>query len=107
MTTIIYRTCWKNRRASMGATPSSTKDSTEAEELKEAASATKKNNEALIVGIAAIVLVFGLLVGGFWAYNRFISPPAVSPGRVLPSNTIAYITVDPSPGEGQKKAFDE
>ncbi len=66
-----------------------------------------KSNKPLIAGIMAMVLVFSVAVVGFWAYNKFLNSPAVSPGRVLPPNTLAYITIDPSPGESQKKAFDE
>lgn len=69
--------------------------------------ANGKSNKPLIAGITAMMLLFGVVVGGFWAYNRFLSPPAVSPGRVLPPNTLAYVTIELATGESQKKAFDE
>ena len=79
-----------------------------AETAEVISTATKgKSNKLLILGLTAMLLLFGVGVGGFWAYSRLIDPPTVSPGRVLPPNTLAYVTMNGSPSESQKKAFDE
>jgi hypothetical protein len=61
----------------------------------------------LMAGIATVVLVFAVFVGGFWVYNNFFNRPAASAARVLPANTLAYITLDTSPDAAQKAALDK
>ncbi|HYP39315.1 MAG TPA: DUF3352 domain-containing protein [Chloroflexia bacterium] len=61
----------------------------------------------LVAGIAAVVLVFTIVAGGFWVYFNFFNRPAASAARVLPANTLAYITLDTSPDSAQKAALDK
>jgi hypothetical protein len=60
----------------------------------------------LIAGITAMVAVFVLAIGGYWVYVRLLYRPAVAPYSVLPADTVAYLTVDPSPPGDQKEALD-
>ncbi len=60
----------------------------------------------LVMGIAAMVAVFVLAVGGYWAYVRLFYRPTVPHQSVLPADTIAYLTVDPSPPGDQKEWLD-
>jgi hypothetical protein len=69
--------------------------------------ARKQSLAPLIAGIAAVVLVFAIVVGGFWAYFNVFNRPAASAARVLPPNTLAYITLDTSPDAAQKAALDK
>jgi hypothetical protein len=61
----------------------------------------------LVAGIATVVLVFAIVVGGFWVYFNLFNRPAASAARVLPPNTLAYITLDTSPDAAQKAALDK
>jgi hypothetical protein len=69
--------------------------------------ARKTSLVPLIAGIAAVVLVFAVVVGGFWVYFNLFNRPAASVARVLPANTLAYITLDTSPDAAQKAALDK
>jgi len=66
----------------------------------------KKRNTLLIAGIAGLILLVGLAAGGYFLYNNFLNRPAVTVARLLPANTLGYLTIDPSPEGSQKAAFD-
>ncbi len=66
----------------------------------------KKSKAPLIAGIVTLVALLAVAAAGFWFYNKTFNRPAMQAGRVLPANTIAYLTIDPSPEGSQKEAFD-
>lgn len=68
----------------------------------------KRNSTPLIVGgVVALVALLGLGAGGYFLFNNVLNRPAIAAARVLPANTLAYFTIDPSPGGTQQAALEK
>jgi|GEM_PF-1609873 len=66
---------------------------------------TRKSNLPLVLGIVALVLAVAVAVAAYWAWNNVINKPSVPVGRLLPTDTLAYLSIDPSLDNDQKAAF--
>jgi hypothetical protein len=59
-----------------------------------------------VIGIiVALIVIFG--VGGYFLYQNYLNPPAVSAERLLPANTLGYFSFDPALKGSQKAAMDQ
>ncbi|MDQ3931060.1 MAG: DUF3352 domain-containing protein [Chloroflexota bacterium] len=66
----------------------------------------RRSRVPVVAGVALLVLLAGAALAAFWLFNRVTNPPALAAERVLPSNTVAYVTINPSPEGSQKEALD-
>src|SRR5215210_2019288 len=67
----------------------------------------KRSNLSLILGILALILLVAAAVAAYWAWNNLLNRPSVPASRLLPMDTLAYVTIDLSPDGDQKVAFNK
>ena len=67
----------------------------------------KRSYTGLIVGGIALVLLIVAGAVGFTFINRLANPPSVAVEKLLPANTLAYLTIDPTLEGSQKAALDK
>jgi hypothetical protein len=76
-------------------------------EMPSAPPPKKRSRAGLVVGGVALVLLIVVGAVAFTFINRLANRPAVAVERLLPTNTLAYVSLDPSIGGTQKAALDK
>ncbi len=69
--------------------------------------ARKRSNMPLIAGLVVLVLLAAAGSGAFYLYNKVVNKPAIAVERLLPANTLGYLTVSPQRTGSQKAALDK
>lgn len=75
--------------------------------VTQVATARKRSKAPLVVGLIVILLLAAGGASAYFAFNRVLNAPAVAVERILPSNTLAYLTINPNLSGTQKAAFDK
>jgi hypothetical protein len=61
----------------------------------------------LIASVAALLVVAAAAVAGYLIFTRTAGAPSIPVERLLPANTIGYLTVDTAPDGSQQAALDK
>ncbi len=67
----------------------------------------KRGSAGLIIGGVVLVVLIAAGAVGLTFFNKLANRPAVAVEKLLPTNTLAYLTIDPSVGGAQKAALDK
>ncbi len=67
----------------------------------------KRGGPGLIIGVVTLIVLIAAGAVGLTFFNKLANRPAVSVAKLLPANTLAYLTVDTNVSGKQKGALDK